>query len=241
VRDYRIAAGGNPERSGGPSPFNIIVESLRLGDFTPDEVRVLHGQHTAETGRVFTDEAIEHVYALTGGQPWLVNALAAEIVDRMKVPATEPVTIEQVDTARERVIQARPSHLDSLVRRLREPEVRRVLLPVLAGAEQPVDLDYSDDRSYVRDLGLITEEDADGPRIANPIYAEVISRALAEQVVPSPAALPTARDFVLPDGRFDVPGCSDRARRVLAHAREDARRRAALSGGPPTRVPVRLA
>ncbi len=206
VRDYKIVTGGNPERSGGPSPFNIIVESLRLGDFTLGEVWELYGQHTAETGRVFTDEAIEHVYALTGGQPWLVNALAAEIVARMKVPATEPVTIEQVDTARERVIQARPSHLDSLVRRLREPEVQRVLLPVLAGAEQPADLEYSDDLSFVRDLGLITEEGTEGPRIANPIYAEVISRALAEQVVPSPAALPTARDFVLPNGRFDVPG-----------------------------------
>ncbi|MEX5635551.1 AAA family ATPase [Parafrankia sp. FMc2] len=206
VRDYRTTAGGNSERSGGPSPFNIVVESLRLGDFTLGEVRALYSQHTAETGRVFTDEAVEHVYALTGGQPWLVNALAAEIVDRMKVPATEPVTVEQIDTARERVIQARPSHLDSLVRRLREPEVQRVLLPLLAGSEQPVDLEYSDDRSFVRDLGLITEGDEAGPRIANPIYAEVISRALAEQVVPSPAALPTARDFVLPDGRFDVPG-----------------------------------
>ncbi|WP_084010637.1 ATP-binding protein [Pseudofrankia sp. DC12] len=206
VRDYRTASGGNPERSGGPSPFNIIVESLRLGDFTLDEVRELYGQHTAETGRVFTDEAVAHVFALTGGQPWLVNALAAEIVDRMKIPAAEPVTVEQVDTARERVIQARPSHLDSLVRRLREPEVQRVLLPVLAGSQEPVDLEYSDDRSFVRDLGLITEDGGEGPRIANPIYAEVISRALAEQVVPSPAALPTARDFVLPDGRFDVPG-----------------------------------
>ncbi|OAA24552.1 hypothetical protein UG55_102974 [Frankia sp. EI5c] len=207
VRDYRsTAAGRNPERSGGPSPFNIVVESLRLGDFTLGEIRELYGQHTAETGRVFTDEAVEHVYALTGGQPWLVNALAAEIVDRMRIPATEPVTVEQVDTARERVIQARPSHLDSLVRRLREPEVQRVLLPILAGAEQPVDLEYSDDRSFVRDLGLISEGDEEGPRIANPIYAEVISRALADQVVPSPAALPTARDFVLPDGRFDVPG-----------------------------------
>ncbi|WP_239395051.1 hypothetical protein [Frankia sp. CiP3] len=183
------ATDGSSERSGGPSPFNIIVESLRLGDFTLGEVRELYGQHTAETGRVFADEAIEHVYALTGGQPWLVNALAAEIVDRMKIPATEPVTIEQVDTARERVIQARPSHLDSLVRRLREPAVQRVLLPLLAGAEQPVDLEYSDDRSFVRDLGLITEGDEAGPRIANPIYAEVISRALAEQVVSSPAAL----------------------------------------------------
>jgi hypothetical protein len=29
-------------------PFNIAVESLRIGDFTPDEVSTLYKQHTAE-------------------------------------------------------------------------------------------------------------------------------------------------------------------------------------------------
>ncbi|WP_250284687.1 hypothetical protein [Frankia sp. CiP1_Cm_nod2] len=183
VRHYKVAAGGSPELSGGPSPFNVIVESLRLGDFTLDEIHDLYSQHTAETDRVFTDEAVEQVHRLTTGQPWLVNALAAEIVDRMKVPVTEPVSVEHVNAARERIIQARPSHLDSLVRRLQEPAVRRVLEPVLASTDEPADLTCSDDRSYARDLGLVAETPDGGLRIANPIYDEVIARALAEIVV----------------------------------------------------------
>jgi hypothetical protein len=200
VRHYKVASGGSPQLSGGSSPFNIVVESFRLGDFTLEEVRDLYGQHTAETGQVFADDAVEHAYTLTAGQPWLVNTLAAEIVDRMEVPSTEPITVEHVNAARERIIQARPSHLDSLVRSLQEPAVRRVLEPVLAGSPEPGDLTYSDERSYVRDLGLVAERPDGALRIANPIYSEVIARALAEIVVCDRQELPAPRDFVRSDG-----------------------------------------
>ena len=75
VRDYKAAAGGDPSRLGTASPFNIAVKSLRIGDFTADEVATLYKQHTAETAQEFTSEAVERVFALTQGQPWLVNAL----------------------------------------------------------------------------------------------------------------------------------------------------------------------
>src|SRR5215468_12602383 len=35
VRDYKAASGGDPTRLGTASPFNIKLESLRIGDFTP--------------------------------------------------------------------------------------------------------------------------------------------------------------------------------------------------------------
>ncbi|MCM3885381.1 hypothetical protein [Frankia sp. R82] len=52
------------------------------------------------------------------------------------------------------------------MRRLREPEVRRVLEPVLAATEEPAGLTYSDDRRYVCDLGLVAESSEGGLRIA---------------------------------------------------------------------------
>jgi len=42
---------------------------LRLGDFSLDDVIALYGQHTADTGQIFADGAVEHAFALTGGQP----------------------------------------------------------------------------------------------------------------------------------------------------------------------------
>ena len=68
-------------RIGTASPFNIAVESLRIGDFTTDEVATLYKQHTAETGQEFTPDAVDRVFTLTQGQPWLVNALAREVTE----------------------------------------------------------------------------------------------------------------------------------------------------------------
>ena len=197
MRDYKAASGGDPTRLGTSSPFNIKLTSLRLGDFTEAEVRALYGQHTAETGQVFTEEALARAFALTAGQPWLVNALANEVVDGMAVPPAVAVTAAHVEEAKERLILARATHLDSLAHKLREPAVRRVIAPLLAG-ETVIGEAYDDDVTYVRDLGLVAP--GKEVRIANPIYGEVIARVLAagaeSQVTASPAR------FVLPDGRL---------------------------------------
>ena len=75
VRDYRIQSTAENAIIAGGSAFNIRAESLRLGDFSQDEVSALISQHTAETGQAFTAEALETIWTQTQGQPWLVNAL----------------------------------------------------------------------------------------------------------------------------------------------------------------------
>jgi hypothetical protein len=198
VRDYKAAFGGDPSRLGTSSPFNIKLKSLRVGDFTPDEVRQLYGQHTAETGQVFTPEAVELAAELTAGQPWLVNALAAEIVEEMAVPAAEPITAAHVEQAKERLILARATHLDSLAAKLVEPRVLRVIQPVLAGIVTQFN-PYDDDVQYVRDLGLVAPR---APvRVANPIYREVIARVLSAETAENVVADP--RSFVRRGDRLD--------------------------------------
>ena len=93
----------------------------------------LYAQHTAETGQEFTADALARAWELTAGQPWLVNALAREVIEKIEVPVTEPITADHIDTAKERLILARATHLDSLLARLDEPRVRRVLEPMMAG------------------------------------------------------------------------------------------------------------
>ncbi|MBI2378216.1 MAG: hypothetical protein HYV07_29715 [Deltaproteobacteria bacterium] len=98
------------------------------------------------------------------------------------------------------MILARATHLDSLVAKLSEPPVRRVLEPLLSGelASDP-DATHDEDSSYVRDLGLIAD---DNPvRVANPIYREVIVRVLATRVEANILLEP--RSFVTLDGRLD--------------------------------------
>ncbi|WP_322751152.1 MULTISPECIES: ATP-binding protein [unclassified Frankia] len=204
IRDYKIMSGSNATRLGTASPFNVKLESLRLGDFTPDEVAELYGQHTTDTGQQFAPGAVEHAYELTGGQPWLVNALAREVVEKLVVPAPEPITVDHLEAAKERLILARATHLDSLAARLAEPRVRRVVGPLLAGDLLTLE-PYDDDLVYVRDLGLIAPM---APvRVANPIYREVIARVLSSSIQESVTADP--RSFVRSDGGFDFPKVLD--------------------------------
>lgn len=198
VRDYKAASGGDPGRLGSASPFNIKVESVRLGDFTRDEMLALYAQHSAETGQRFSDEALTCAFELTGGQPWLVNALAYEIVTRMAI--TEPITAADVETAKERLILARATHLDSLVDKLRQDRVRGVIQPMMAGTHEGHDDVYDDNFAYVRDLGLIAPEPPTRP--ANPIYREVMVRALSAGI--ERRIIHDSRPFVQDDGQLDM-------------------------------------
>ncbi len=161
---------------GTSSPFNIKVESLTLSNFTAEEVAELYDQHTEETEQVFTQEAKDLAYGLTRGQPWLVNALARQVVMREAPDQATAVTAEHVEKAKEALILRRDTHIDSLVKRLREARLRRVIEPIVAG-EFPIDEIPEDDTAFVRDLGLVAVGPG-GLGIANPIYREVIPRAL---------------------------------------------------------------
>jgi hypothetical protein len=62
------------------SPFNIS-DSLQVDYFTKQEVFELLEQHEAETGQKFATEVKEKIYAITVGQPGLVNGFAARLVE----------------------------------------------------------------------------------------------------------------------------------------------------------------
>ncbi|MDR1086234.1 MAG: AAA-like domain-containing protein [Deltaproteobacteria bacterium] len=62
------------------SPFNIKKESLTLKNFTAKEIEALYFQHTEESGQVFDQTVINRVWYWSEGQPWLVNALAYEVI-----------------------------------------------------------------------------------------------------------------------------------------------------------------
>jgi hypothetical protein len=197
VRDYKVASGGDGERLGTSSPFNVKVKSLTLALFSDDETRALLAQHTETTGQAFEPEATARIAELAGGQPWLVNAIANEVVLEMRITGT--ITRDHVEEAKERLVLARATHLDSLVSKLAEPRVRRVIAPILAGELPPIDEVFDDDVAYVLDLGLVKNPPL---RIANPIYQEVVARVLSSPAQTVVMADP--RSFVRADGRFDM-------------------------------------
>ncbi|MGB0384364.1 MAG: AAA-like domain-containing protein [Ardenticatenaceae bacterium] len=201
VRDYRLEFAGQEKTTDG-SAFNIKAKSLRLGNFTQNEIETLYAEHTSDTGQSFESEALALVWELTSGQPWLVNALAYEVCFEMKEgrDRSKPIRVEMINDAKERLILRRETHLDQLTEKLRQERVRRVIGPILAGSSRP-DLIPEDDILYVRDLGLI-RTDRGHIEIANRIYQEVIPRALTystQLTITHQTAW-----YVAPDGWLDM-------------------------------------
>ncbi|MEM4271239.1 MAG: AAA-like domain-containing protein [Candidatus Pacearchaeota archaeon] len=178
VRDYRIHSSSKEIITGG-SAFNIKAESLRLGNFTLDDIQTLYNQHTQETGQLFAEEIFPLVWEYTYGQPWLVNALAYEACFRIPEGKDRKKVIDKelICQAKENLILRRDTHLDQLTDKLQEERVKRVILPILQGNEDKLDT-LNDDVQYGIDLGLIRRSE-NGLEISNAIYKEIVPREIS--------------------------------------------------------------
>ncbi|MCU0290138.1 MAG: ATP-binding protein, partial [Acidobacteria bacterium] len=126
IRDYKARVKEGRESMGTASPFNIISDSLTLKNFKKEEVFDLleqHNfkkeevfdlleQHTQATGQEFPPEVKEEIFRLSGGQPWLTNALARQIVEKiLEDDYTRKITLDIVTEAKKELILRRDTHL----------------------------------------------------------------------------------------------------------------------------------
>ncbi|QTA83313.1 Uncharacterized protein dnl_57130 [Desulfonema limicola] len=169
VRDYRIHSDREKKIITGGSVFNIKAKSLRLGDFTKEETKILYQSHTEETGQIFAKGALDAVWELSEGQPWLVNALGYEVCYEMKANRDPSLVItpEMIYQAGENLIMRRETHIDQLADKLKEERVKRVICPMLLGAD--MEETRQDDIQYIIDLGLI-KKSSSGLQISNIKY-----------------------------------------------------------------------
>ncbi len=204
VRDYKAQLRPDGQSLGQVSPFNIIAEDLLIPNFTEGDIAALYTQHSEETGQRFAEGVVEAVWRWTRGQPWLVNAIANDCVAKIHGNRfDETVTVEDVEAAKEAIIRRRDTHVDSLMERMREPRVRRIVEPLISGDRS--DVSYNDeDYRYIIDLGLL-RVDRGALVPANPMYAEIIGRYLSrgeqDAMIRSIPETPWVKD----DG-LDMPG-----------------------------------
>jgi hypothetical protein len=204
VRDYKVASGGS-DRLNTASPFNVKTKSLTLSDFSQQDVAALYQQHTDDTGQLFTPDAIQLAFDLTQGQPWLVNALAKEVVEELAEDPTIAITPAHINQAKEILIRRQDTHLDSLAERLREDRVKAIIQPMLAGQE--LGNIPNDDIRFVLDLGLCRMDPLGGIAIANPIYREVLPRVLT--VTPSASLPQISPTWLTAQGDLDIDALRD--------------------------------
>jgi hypothetical protein len=189
----------------GLTLFNNTSCVMTLRNFTREEITELYGQHTRETGQTFDSEAIDLIWRQTQGQPWLVNTVAREvIVEMLQSDYTRTVTAPLAAQAIQNIILRRDTHIDSLLERLKEARVRKVIEPLIIGDLLSVDK-QSDDYHYVCDLGLIRDIPG-GFEPSNPIYAEMIIRTLSYNTQDALAGsiYPYHMPRYLKDGKIDM-------------------------------------
>lgn len=178
IRDYPAPQTSVQENLSSASPFNVLTEALTLRTFTPAEVVELLGQHTQSTQQVFSAEVAQNIFEWTEGQPWLVNAIAREIVVKiLGGDSSKSIELEHVEQAVQTIILRRDTHIDSLLERLKETRVQKVMEPLIVGSSQAYDL-LDDGYRYVFELGLVREKN----KIlvpANRVYSEVVLRTLS--------------------------------------------------------------
>lgn len=179
IKDYKIYGIDNRHITGG-SCFNIKSKSLTIGNFSRDEIKTLYIEHTKETGQQFENEVYNLVYNYTGGQPWLVNALAYEVCFENKKLRDRSITItaSMIKDAKGKLVLSRQTHLDQLADKLKENRVRRVIEPMILGGDSGASMD---DKQYCSDLGIV-KKTKQGYVISNAIYMEVIPRELTNLV-----------------------------------------------------------
>ena len=202
IRDYKAQVKEGRESMGTASPFNIISDSLTLKDFKKEEVFELLEQHTQATGQEFPLEVKEEIFRLSGGQPWLTNALARQIVEYiLEDDYTRKITPDIVTEAKKELILRRDTHLDCLIDKLNEARVKTAVQAIINGDN--IIFDKLDDSvSYVRDLGIVSQTSP--LTFANPIYAEIIPRIMALSFQDSLPGEIEQSQFVDQNGALDM-------------------------------------
>lgn len=161
-------------------PFNIKARSLTIAKFSHEEIAELYGQHTIDTGQIFTCGAVNSVWELTRGHPGLVNAIASAVVETVLPDRAIPIESVHVELARQILVGRKAPHLDYMRDRLRESRVQRVIEPILRRHFLPPGL-LDDDLQYAKDLGLVISGPL-GLELANPIYEQVFRSSLAGKI-----------------------------------------------------------
>ncbi|MCP4701786.1 MAG: hypothetical protein GY862_33740 [Gammaproteobacteria bacterium] len=224
---------------GRSSPFNI-ARQIQLSSFTLSEVQALLAQYTTERGQRFTPGVIEEVHAQTGGQPFLVNRLAAILTEEIaseENPAlpfskgetdlsplsqkeTKKFPINHADLRRALFLLARERNYnyETLVRHAKSAQ--EPVLRILFGAR----LKFTLNTPWVHTLNMygIIKENAQGfCDIACPLY----KRILSDYFQPLESDLLAAILVNGYDLRLHVVGDELQLEQLLSHFREFVERR----------------
>ncbi|MEN8219044.1 MAG: hypothetical protein ABFS56_22275 [Pseudomonadota bacterium] len=135
-------------------------------------MQALFNQYTQETAQSLAEGVIKEIHALTGGQPFLVNRLAAIVTEEIATERTRPISHANLLAALSKLVRERNYNYETLVRHAKSSQ--EPVLRILFGAR----LKFTLNTPWVGALNMhgIVIEDREGfCDIANPIYKRILS------------------------------------------------------------------
>jgi len=154
------------------SPFNVADE-LKVSYFTEDEVTQLINQYVIESGQKFEPNVIKAIYDNTKGQPGLVCALAAHLVETVALDKT--VTMDDFFPTLNYFLKSK--YDKNILNIVQKAKQKKAFMYRLLFGEEPIDFNvYTEDIAYLHAHGVIDniEEHAG---ILVPLYSKCIITA----------------------------------------------------------------
>jgi hypothetical protein len=190
VLDLKSGLSSSPENLESSSCFNLTTETLTLANFSQDDIKSLYSQHTQATGQAFDSSAIQRAWYWTEGQPWFVNALACEVVEKI-LGYDYGISITQVhiDRAVSNLIAQGHNNIATLKFYLQnEPPIKMFIRSMLPGFDKSIPLPIPRDELYrldhtlqwFLDLGLLKKNGEFS--LANRFYSSAILRLFSRSV-----------------------------------------------------------
>jgi hypothetical protein len=155
----------------GASPFNV-AEELTVSYFTLPEIKLLIKQYINESGQQFDKSVIKAIYENTKGQPGLVCALAAHLVNNV---TNRTVTLADFLVTLDYFLKSKyDKNILNIVQKAKE---KKALMCRLLFGDEPLDFSvYAEDVAYLHANGVI--ENIEGfIGILVPLYSKCILTA----------------------------------------------------------------
>ncbi len=154
------------------SPFNV-AEELKVSYFTQAEVELLIKQYVAESGQTFEEDVIQAIYENTKGQPGLVCALAAHLVENVAFDQT----VTRADFFKTLNYFLKSKYDKNILNIVQKAKEKKAFMYRLLFGEEPIDFSvYTEDIAYLHANGVI-ENIEDRAGILVPLYSKCIITA----------------------------------------------------------------
>ncbi|MBK9261914.1 MAG: ATP-binding protein [Polyangiaceae bacterium] len=199
LRDPReLDSAQGPSSATNPiSSISLEAEVIALPPLSREQVGQLCESLSEQLTQPVLSTAMDRIFDLTQGAPFLVNSLAQRIIEFQET-RKGPVTASDVDKAREVLLERRGGLLDEVAERMRDARFKTLLEQLTAGTLR--DLSSEEGRAAV-DLGIARELPDGSVQFANPIW-----RLFAAKQLPTARSSLFSTDkpsWVRPDGRLD--------------------------------------